>query len=217
MKKFLFLAISISFLFLLSPSIGVKVYAAFLDFDQSTVSINAGESFDIQVTIDAGSDQVSSNDAYVIYDPTLLEAQSVTPGDYFPTVVNNITSGRLYVAGLVDDPATYKTGTGTIATISFRALTDGIGTLTYDCQEGVYNSSKIIKNDLNATNVIDCSLNGSSSVTVGAGISTGSTGSTDSTATPSALPQSGLFENVSKIAVPGMILLLIGGALRLVL
>lgn len=214
MKKFLLSTISISLLFLLSPSIGVKAYAAFLDFDQSTVLVDTGESFDIQVTIDAGSDQISSNDAYVIYDPTLLEAQSVTPGDYFPTVVNNITSGRLYVAGLVDDPATYKTGSGTVATISFKALADGTGTLTYDCQQGVYNSSKIIKNDLNATNIIDCSLNGKSTVTVGAGVADGSN---TNTATPSALPQSGLFENVSKIAVPGMILLMIGGVLRIIL
>lgn len=215
MKKFLFSTASILLLLLLSPSFGDKVFAAFLDFDQSTVSVVSGDSFDIQVTIDAGSDQISSNDAYVIYDPTILEAQAVTPGDYFPTVVNNITSGRLYVAGLVDDPATYKTRSGTIATISFNALADGTGTLTYDCQEGVYNSSKIIKNDLNATNVIDCSLNGRSTVTVGVGgVVDG--GSTD-TATPSALPQSGLFENVSKLAVPGMILLLLGGALRIIL
>lgn len=210
MKKILLAIIIPLFGFFLSASVLGQTDAAFLDFDRNTVSVNLGDTFDIQVMVDAGSEQISSIDAYVIYDPSLLEAQAITQGDFFPTVVNNITSGRLYIAGLVDNPATYKTGAGGVATITFKALSEGTGSLTYDCQPGVYNSSKVIKNDLNATNIIDCSQNGKSTVVVGTGL-------TSNIATPSSLPKSGVFENFSKVAIPGAILLLIGGALRIIL
>ncbi len=210
MKKILLSIILALLGFFLSASVLGQIYAAFLKFDKDTVTLNLGDTFDIQVMVDAGSEQISSIDAYVIYDPSLLEAQAITQADFFPTVVNNITSGRLYIAGLVDDPATYKTASGGVATITFKSLSEGAGTLTYDCQPGVYNSSKIIKNDLNATNIIDCSQNGSTSVLVGTGL-------TGKVATPSGLPKAGVFENFSKVAIPGAILLFISGALRLML
>ena len=188
-----------------------QIQAGFLTFDKDTIVANIGDIFDVQIIVDPGSEQISSDDAYVIYDPSLIEAQGVTPLDYFPTVVNNIQSGRVYVAGLVDDPATYKTGSGGVASISFKALANGLGTLTYDCQPGVYNSSKIIKNDLHASNIIECDQNGRVNITIGSGIGGGIT------ATPSGLPRTGIFENVSRIAVPGIILLLLGGALRIIL
>ncbi|OGK25519.1 hypothetical protein A2954_04670 [Candidatus Roizmanbacteria bacterium RIFCSPLOWO2_01_FULL_37_12] len=219
MKKVILETIFIFLGFLLSPAVFGQTHAAFLNFDKNTVSIGVGDTVDIQVMIDAGSDQISSTDAYVIYDPSLIEAQTITPGIFFPTVVNNITSGRLYVAGLVDDAASSKTGSGAVALITFKALTQGSGTLTYDCEAGVYNSSKIILNDLNATNIIDCGQNGTSAITIaaaGPGTGTPYPGVTK-TSTSSALPKTGIFDNVSKVAVPGMILLFLGGVLRLIL
>ena len=211
MKKFVFSTILIFTAFFLSPAVMGQIQAGFLTFDKDTIVANIGDIFDVQIIVDPGSEQISSDDAYVIYDPSLIEAQGVTPLDYFPTVVNNIEFGRVYVAGLVDDPATYKTGSGAVATVSFKALANGLGTLTYDCQPGVYNSSKIIKNDLHASNIIECDQNGRVNITIGSGIGGGIT------ATPSGLPRTGIFENVSRIAVPGIILLLLGGALRIIL
>ena len=213
MKALILSTILIFITFFLGPAVMGQTQAGFLTFDKDTVVANIGDIFDVQIIVDPGSEQISSDDAYVIYDPSLIEAQGVTPLDYFPTVVNNIESGRVYVAGLVDDPATYKTGSGAIATVSFRALAEGLGTLTYDCQPGVYNSSKIIKNDLHATNIIECDQNGRVNITVGSGIGVGD----GITVTPSGLPQTGVFENVAKIAIQGMILLLLGGMLRAIL
>lgn len=211
--KNLSLAIILSLLvFLLSASIWGQTHAAFLDFDKQTVSVSPESAFEIQVVVDPGSEQISSIDGYVTYDPSLLEAQAVTQLDYFPTVINNIASGKIYIAGLVDNSDSYKTGSGSVATITFKALTLGSGTLSYDCQEGAYDSSKVIKNDIDATNIIDCSQNGTASVTV-----EGSPQTTVQTATTSALPKTGIFENVSKIAVPGVILLMLGGVLRIIL
>ena len=152
------------------------------------------------------------------YDSTLLKATVVTSGTQFPTVTNDIaTSGKVYIAGMVNDPSASISASGTLATITFQALKDGTGTLAYDC-----NLSKIIKNDVNATNVIVCGSNLTSAVTVGAGGSgtttptpTG-TGSVEPTAI-SELPQSGVFDNVAGMAIPGMIILIIGLGIRLVL
>ena len=192
--------------------------AAYLKFDNETVTDANGATFQIGVIVEPGTDSLSSADVYVTYDSTLLKATVVTSGTQFPTVTNDIaTSGKVYIAGMVNDPSASISASGTLATITFQALKDGTGTLAYDC-----NLSKIIKNDVNATNVIVCGSNLTSAVTVGAGGSgtttptpTG-TGSVEPTAI-SELPQSGVFDNVAGMAIPGMIILIIGLGIRLVL
>jgi hypothetical protein len=60
----------------------------------------------------------------------------VAAGDYFTTVTNNIASGKIFIAGYVGSSTPYKTGSGTLASITFKALKSGTGTLTFDCQSG---------------------------------------------------------------------------------
>ncbi len=213
MRRFL---ITIVFLVIFFAVIGSvqAVEAATLKFDEATFSVASGDTFYVQVIVDAGSEQITSTDIYVLYDATILEAQSVSGGTFFPTVTKNITSGKVYIAGLVDDPATSKTGSGTVATITFKALKNGSATLTFSCDTSTYNTSKIIKNDVNATNIITCAQNGSSAVTVGGGSSSG--GGTTAP-TPSSLPQTGILDNILKYSIPGMALLLIGWGMRLAL
>jgi len=224
MKKKTIKLIVGTFLFLVLPFLfcSAAVEASYLKFDQTAVTVTNGATYQAQVMLDAGTDQVTSTDVWVIYDATLLEAQTVASGTFFPTVTNNITPGKVYIAGLIVDPGTYKTGSGTVATITFRALKNGSGTLTFDCRTDVSNSSKIIKNDVNATNIITCSQNGTQTVTVGA--STGTTptstpavlGATPSVV-PTALPQSGIMDNFNHLLGPGLILFLFGVILRFIL
>lgn len=192
-----------------------------MNFDQTSVEVAADETFQLQVNVDAGSEEINSVDAYVIFDSTKLEAQSVSNGDFFPTVFNDITSGKAYVAGMVDDPATSKTGSGTIATITFKALASGTDTLTFECDTSSSDTSKIVKNDIDATNIIVCSENGSTSVNITGGTTGGGTtngaGTTGGGTTPSTLPQSGILDNIVKYAVPGMILLMLGGIFKFLL
>lgn len=201
------------------------VEAGSLKFDKTTATVTNGGTFTISVTVDPGADSINSTDVYVIYDATLLKATGVTAGSLFPTVTNDVaTSGTVYIAGLVNDPANSVSAAGTLATITFQGLKEGTGTLSFDC-----NLSKIVKNDLNATNVLTCSQNGTAAITVGSGSSGGSTdptatpgssgGSTDTTGgeTPTELPKTGIWDNVVKFAIPGAVLLLLGGMLRFVL
>jgi hypothetical protein len=136
--------------------------------------------------------------------------------------------GEIYIAGLVDDPANSKTGSGVLATITFRGKTNGAATLAFFCKPGeTATDSNIAKNDLNATDIIQCASNGSSAIKVGAGTGTTGTGTgtgTGSTTTgsstktggssvPSQLPKSGVMDEMFKWAIPGTILLLVGTSL----
>lgn len=214
--KYCLVFVLISLLYFL-PVVFVKsAEAALLKFDKTTVSVNANDTFTVDVIVDAGSSQISSTDAYVLYDANVVQAQSVTASAFFPTVTNQITSGKVFIYGTVDDPAVFKTGSGTVATITFKALKDGTTTLTYDCVQDSGSSSKIIQNDLNATNIIVCSQNGTVSVTVGSGTSGASSGGIQSS-NPSSLPQTGVIENLNRLAIPGAVLVILGGVLKLIL
>jgi hypothetical protein len=210
MKRFFLTLIFLLGIFLTPLFLG-KVEAGYFKFDPTSSTVENGGTFQVAVVVDAGSDQIRSTDIYVTFDATLLEAQSVSAGTFFPTVTNNITSGRVYIAAMVDDGATTKTGSGTVATITFKALKEGAGTLSFDCS-----SSLIVKADANGTNVLECSANGTNPVTVGTGTNTGGE-TTQGTATPTQLPKSGSFEDTLKWSQWGIMLVLLGGVVRLLL
>ncbi len=190
-----------------------SVEAASLTFDKTTATVANGATFTIGVVVDPGTDKMNSTDVYVTYDATLLKATAVAAGSLFPTVTNDIsTSGKVYIAGLVNDPASSISTSGTVATITFQGLKEGSGTLSFDC-----NSSKIIKDDVNATNILTCSSNGTSAVTIGSGTALPTVTPGAGGTVPTQLPQSGVFDNVIRFAIPGTILLILGSVLRLVL
>ncbi|MCX6732462.1 MAG: cohesin domain-containing protein [Candidatus Roizmanbacteria bacterium] len=209
-----------AFLFVTLP-----VEAASLKFDQGTVTVGAGSTFTLNAVIDAGSDQITSTDMWILYDSTLLEAQSASAAAYFPAVTNNITAGKIYIAGLVTDPGTYKTGVGNVATITFKGLKNGQATITYDCRADVSNSSKVIKNAVDPTNVINCAQNGTSIVTIGTGGTATSLTPTVYAPTsvyspqtqPTALPQTGIMDEMPKLFIAGGIFVMVGIMMRILL
>jgi len=201
---------------LIVPLFNLSLAATF-QFDPTTINTQAEQTFEVKVNVDTGSDEITSVDVYIIYDNNVVEAQSVNDGTFFNTVSKEISQpGKAYIAGMVDDPASSKTGSGTIATLVFKAKTNGSTTLTFDCTAGLTTDSNITKNDLNATDVIQCDGNGQSVITVGSGSSTSQPTPT-STSSSSQLPKTGIFDNVLKYSVPGVILLLIGAATKLIL
>lgn len=193
---------------LIVPVVFGKVAAATLKFDKTTYTVAVNGTFQVQVMVDPGSDQLNSVDAYILYDSNVLKVQSVANGTLFPNVnPDTSTAGTVYIAAYVSDPASSISTGGTIATITFQGLTNGTATLTFDCT-----SSKIVKDDVNATNVMQCAQNGQATVTVGSGGATAT-----SAPTPSVLPRTGIIDNVAKLAVPGAVLLFLGYAARLIL
>ena len=211
MKEKVLTILMLIIVFLSLPTVVGFAQAASFGFDQTTVTVGVNETFVVTVTEDLGTEQTNSSQAYILYDSTLLQAQSVAAGSFFPTVSNSITTaGKVFLVGYVDGTSVYKTGTGNFATITFKALKNGTGTLTIDCRTGVSDSSQIIKyNDANATNLLICAQNTSVAVTVGTGTAE---------PLPTALPQSGVVEDSIKLmTLIGFALVIIGGGLRLAL
>lgn len=230
MKTFILLFISVAVLLFLLP-LRQGIFAATLQFDPSSKSLKIGETAEIKINVQAGADQVTSADAYITYDQNILEVQNVTMGTFFPTTSKDFSKlGKIYMAGMIDDPATSKAGAGTLGSVFFKAKANGTTTAVFTCEQGATTDSNITKNDLNATDVIQCSSNGKAAITVGDGDAavtptpTTTAPTPTSTATPSPtpkpptqLPQSGVFDNVVKYSVPGVVLLFLGGVVRLLL
>jgi hypothetical protein len=206
-----------AYLFITSP-----VEAALLRFDKGTVSVAAGATFTLDAVVDAGSDQITSTDMWILYDSTLLEAQSASAAAFFPAVTNNISAGKVYIAGMVTDPGSYKTGSGSVATITFKGIKNGTATVSYDCRTDASNSSKVVKNAVDPTNVIVCASNGTSIITIGTG---GSLTPTTVVPTsvyrpqpqPTSLPQTGIMDMLPKVFIAGSLFVVVGVALRALL
>ncbi|MFN4213061.1 MAG: cohesin domain-containing protein, partial [Microgenomates group bacterium] len=110
MRKGYWLLIFLIFLILV-PFVFGQVAAANFQFDPTSSTVKAGEKVSIKVNINAASDELNGADANILYDSTYLKVDSVTAGSYFPTVTNDTsTSGKIYIAGMVDDPASSASG-----------------------------------------------------------------------------------------------------------
>lgn len=226
MKHFFICLIVLIFFLLIGP-IYAKTFAASLSLDPTNVATDSGKTFTLNINIDTGTDQVKSADAYILYDQNTLQAVSVTDGTFFgagnPVNQDLSTPGRAYISGMVVDQTQPVQGQGTIASITFKALIDGADTLKFDCTDGNTTATDILKTD--GTDIIVCSANGTSSITVGTGGSTATPSATLSpgdtsvpTVTlPASLPKSGTVDNVVRFAVPGVILFIIGAGARLLL
>lgn len=212
-KTLLFIALT----YILIPIYFGSVNAASLKFDKTTGTVAVGETINVAVQVEAGTEQIRGVDIYVLYDQTVLEATAVTDGGAFPTLFKTLTPGKTYIAAGVDDPATTKTGSLLAATITFKGLKNGTASITFLCQTNTGNTSKIIKADIDATNIITCADNGSLSLTVGSGGTVGGSTNPTTAPLPTQLPRTGFFDEIVKWSIPGTVLILIGGAMRLLL
>ena len=207
-KYFLSIIIAL-FIFAVTAGLSTVYAAGTLDFDPSSTEVGVDQTFTIDVNIDAGTDQIASTDIYIDFDETLIDLETVTDGDYFPDISNQPLMGRLYIAGLMENPGEYKEGTGNVAKITFRAIAQGSTSITFDCNESESETSKIVQNDANATDIIDCDALTSHTVNITA------EGSTDNDA--DTLPQSGTYNDVVNYLSYGGILLVLGIAIRVLL
>ncbi len=206
-------------------------------FDATSKNLQMGETLEVPVNIhtDSGTEVIGA-DIWLTIDESYLDVQSINQGSYFPTVTGQKTStGKIYIAGILEDTTTTKTGDGTIATVLFTPKKAGTTEIKFDCRgNNVSDTSKININFTNPQNVIDCSSTAANILTVNVGAAgSGATptpaggvggatptpasyapGNTTLTPTPSALPNSGFFDNTLYYIVSGGALMSIGGIIR---
>ncbi|HRN70474.1 MAG TPA: cohesin domain-containing protein [Candidatus Woesebacteria bacterium] len=211
------IAYIVAFIFFLNAGV---IYAATFNFNPTSTYVRPDNTFKVDINVDAGSDQIAGTDIYISYDSSIIEVETITDGTYFPQVEDVPTAGRLYISGFVNTQGDYKTGSGNIASITFKALQTGTTSLVIDCDPSITDTSKIVQNDTAVTNILDCSTLTAHPVTVSADAPDNGTGGTTSTgtgSTPTELPQSGVVEDMITFAIWGGVLVGLGAVLRIIL
>jgi hypothetical protein len=180
-------------IFLLLPGV---VNAATLEFSPTSGNHTTNTSFDVEVKVDTGSEETTSTDAVIIFDNELISVDTVEYGSFYSTVLHSEQNNKLYISGMVDSPTDVVTGTGVLATVTFKTLTAGTAELSFDCTSGKTDDSNISKNDLDSTDIIVCTSLTKASYTI-----TGDSVITTPTAAPTSLPQTG-GTDVAPTAIP---------------
>lgn len=98
--------------------------ATTLTLTPTTLTKGVGEEFTLEARMDTGSNQIVAVDLDLSFDPTKLEAQWIHNGTMFPNILSSgvVGSGTVSIALGATTTTTPITGTGTVATIKFKAL-----------------------------------------------------------------------------------------------
>jgi len=195
------------FLFLIS-FVQAQTVSPHLSFTPATKSEVLGDSFEVSVNVDTGGKSIGSVDAIIEYDQSLLEVVSVSEGLFFPTVTSvTATPGTIKIYGIADAGAP-KTGTGILATITFKGKSAGTALVDFTCQSGSTTDSNINEGSVD---VIVCSANGDGSYVISSSTSTSSaTQSGLSETTTGDLPQTGVLEPTILLLGIGVVLSILG-------
>jgi hypothetical protein len=88
-----------------------------------TISVKQNDTFLVDVVIDAKTSQPTAMELEINYDPAVLQMTALEPGFFFSKtlVPPAISSGKGTVT-LAQDIGNYKSGTGSIVTLAFKAL-----------------------------------------------------------------------------------------------
>jgi hypothetical protein len=205
-----------------------KLFVNSLSFDKTSVNGNISQSIAVKVNVNA-DDAINSADVKLKYDFNTLQVVSVEPGDFFPIITNSIsTPGTLFI-GALPEGTVGKKGTGTIATVNFKAIKAGASQITYLCTDVQTNTSKLNMTADDPKNVIDCSATSAQvlAVSIGDGTSTATVtpttsvvssstvqSSTQLTSSATQLPQSGAFDNTIYALISGGLFIGFGTILR---
>ncbi|MBU2592293.1 MAG: cohesin domain-containing protein [Patescibacteria group bacterium] len=163
--------------FFIASSFGVNAVSAGprLYLEPSSGNFSSSGSFEVEIKIDSGQEEIMATDTLLNFDSTKLEIVSVADGGFFEEMQHTINSGLLTIYAYPKQALQTKTGVGVLAKVTFRAVSSGTATASFLCQTGSDSDSNIWTAQGN--DVIDCASNGSGSYTLG-----------DSPGTPTSTP-----------------------------
>ncbi len=153
--------------------------AATLSVSPSSHTVKAGDTFSVSVRLDTQGDSIDGVDLrYLNYNSSLLQvldadvAKSgvqVTPGTLMPmTLLNNVdqASGKISFSQVSAGGTKYK-GSGTLATISFKALASGSTQLTFNHTPSNTTDSNVA---MAGKDTLSAVINGSITISGGVGV-----------------------------------------------
>lgn len=129
---------------------------ATLSLSPSSGKYDVGSTFKVDIVVDTGNKEIDGVDIFHLnYSPSLLEVQDAdagTPGVqvskgtifdmYFGNSVD-ANQGSITLAGIVAPGGTPYNGTGTVASINFKVLKEGIGSVDFDYNFGATNDCNV--------------------------------------------------------------------------
>lgn len=147
MKRLLVLTIAI-----ILPSV---ISAATLSVSPSSQTINVGDTFSVAVNLDTQGKQIDGVDLrYLNYNPSILELEDantsasgvqIVPGSLMPmTLANsaNTTLGKITFSQVAAGGNKYI-GSGTLATLTFKAVSLGVANITFNYTSGNTTDSNV--------------------------------------------------------------------------
>jgi hypothetical protein len=146
-KKTMFGVGSVAFL-ALGLAFSTRVSAATLTLTPSSIPITAGQTVNVDIMLDTTGAPIDGVDVYSLrFNPSLLQVQDsnsavagiqIMAGALFPTTVVNAannTSGTIQFSQVTTGGTSY-TGSGKLATVTFKGLFNGTSLLTFDFRAG---------------------------------------------------------------------------------
>jgi len=136
--------------------------ASRLYFEPSSVTAVKDQEFDVNLKIDTEGSSVFGTDAALNYPGSDITLVSVNKGDFFSDLTYaSSTTGLLEVHAFFSSLFDVKSGSGTVATLKFKALKDSdSGVIDFTCTGS---ETQII--DSNGSNILSCSSVGSATIT----------------------------------------------------
>lgn len=98
--------------------------ATTLTLAPTTLTKAVGEEFTLEVRMDTADNQIVAVDLKLTFDATKLEAEWIHNGTMFPNILSSgvVGNGTVSIALGATNTTTPITGTGTVATVKFKAL-----------------------------------------------------------------------------------------------
>lgn len=226
------LAIVTFIFFFLFPIFTVKAMgASFLSLSPAELTAGTGDSFNVDVNVDTGSQDITGIDMIINYDPTLFKMTNFTKKDLLgsnqPDPVIDESIGRvMYHPTTASATDTYM-GKGSIATMTFKGVKTGKGEMTISCNAGKTQGDSNIWSK--GSDIIDCTLTKGGTYTIGrvlgdntqlaqaaiTPVPTAIVPTATTTATATSLPSAGATENTLVLLFSGVIFITIGTKLLL--
>ena len=120
-----------------SPGSSNPTGPVFLGF-QGPAEVSLGDSFDVEVLVDAQGRELSDAPYHLLFDPAVLEVVSVSEGGFFRSAgvqsvfLPSISPGRVLIGHSMIGRGGAPSGSGSLALLRVRALSAGTGTLRFD-------------------------------------------------------------------------------------
>lgn len=157
--------------------------SATLALSPSTSSIANGQTFEVAIVLNTTGVNTSGTDISLRFDKDKLNIVDIRNGTIYDQYVGkniNNTTGIATISGLASSSDSLFTGTGTFATITFRAVGTGTAAVTFNHTPGNKNDTNVANFDTQEE-ALGSVTNGSYTIGGSSGSSTTTTGSTTTT------------------------------------